>query len=369
MANFKIIPYSGAYDAQIRALCKLPVSGNISLALEREPEYSVGANIQCNQPEVYVCLDRDSNLVCGVFNIGFRDIYFHTEAKRARYLCDLRIHPDYRGSSLLYRIIQKVKRLNLVEDGIPAQTIVFGDNLNMLNIISRSRHLSNGGHIPTYHFAGKYISTLLGLKQPKQSITDFKIRQATMEDLPDLQNFMDREGRKINYFPIYRLEDLHHDFYRGIHISDYFLAFKAGQLVGICGVWNQKSFKQTRITAYSRSYQLIRPFYNLLAMLRRANTLPPAGSLVNYLYLHTILISDRDPTFFEAIVQVMVNHFRNSTFDYLLCGLAENDPLLAAFDRFKNKRTVAGHYFLVNHSKSVDESLLKDWFYLEASRI
>ncbi len=369
MAKFDMVPYSAEYDPQIRALCRLPVSGNISLALEREPEYLTGAYVQCNHPEVYICIDKSQNLVCGVVNIGFREVYFRSAVKRCRYLCDLRIHPDYRGSSVLYRFIRLLQQSDTTLHGIPAQTIVFGDNANMLSIIARSQRLAAEGRVPAYHFAGTYNSTLLGLKQPKQTFTKYHVRQATAQDMQEMQDFIDREGAKIDYFPVYRLSQLNMGFYNGIDLSDFFLAYRSEQLVGICGVWDQMHFKQTRITAYSRSYRIIRPVFNWLAGLRRMNTLPPANSLVRYLYLHTILVENRDANILEALIKAMVNRFRFGTYDYLLCGLDEKDPLVTAFRGFNNKRTINGHYYLVNNSGSLDKSFLKNWFYLEASRI
>jgi len=369
MADIEIIPYSPDHDAQIRILCRLPVSGKISLSLEREPNYFTGAAVQCNRPEIYVCRRRSDNLILGVFNVGFRNVYYKGREVRIRYLCDLRIHPDEQGGSLLFRMIRFVEQLKLSRDGLPAQTIVFGDNEHMLNMIKRSGKSASRQKLPTYHYAGKYITTLLGFNNARSVQRDLQIRRAEEADLPDIQKFIDAEGKKINYFPVYRLKQLKSDYYKGIDLKDYFVAIRDNRIVGICGVWDQSGFKQTRIVEYSAAYNVIRPFYNLWALVQGGSTLPPPGSILKYLNLHTILIKDRDPDIFEDLVQVILKEYRRAGYDYLLCGLDANDPLMAVYRSFKHRREIVGRYFLVNHFEEVPESVIKPWFYLEAGRI
>lgn len=369
MADIEIIPYSSDHDSQIRILCRLPVSGKISLSLEREPNYFTGASIQCNRPEIYVCRRKSDNLIVGVFNVGFRNVYYKGREVRVRYLCDLRIHPDEQGGSLLFRMIRYVEKLKLSRGGLPAQTIVFGDNEHMLNMIKRSGRSSSRNKLPTYHYAGKYVTTLLGFNNATSNKSDLQIRRAEEADVAGIQKFLDMEGKKIDYFPAYKLKQLGSDFYIGIDLKDYFLAIKDKQIVGICGVWDQSGFKQTRIVEYSLAYQVIRPFYNLLAMFKGGSTLPSAGSILKYLNLHTILISGRDQVIFESLVNTILKEYRSVGYEYLLCGLDVNDPLMETCRSFKHRREIVGRYFLVNHFEEVPESIFKPWFYLEAGRI
>jgi hypothetical protein len=369
MARIEIVAYSPIFDGQVRALCQLPVSGNISLALEREPDYYTGAAIQCNEPEVYICLQKPDHRVYGVFNLGLRKVYYQEDEVFIRYLCDLRIHPDVQGSSLLFRIIRFADGLNLTPNGLPAQTIVFGDNRRMLDMIVRSRVSKSKNRLPGYHYAGNYVSHLIGFHQPYSVSDAYKIRCATESDVPAMQEFVDIEGRKINYFPVYKMDKLNSKYYYGIHISNYFLAFIDNRLVGICGIWDQSSFKQTRITGYSTMFSIVKPVYNLYKKLLGGNTLPIAGSIVKYLNLHTVLVEGRSPDIFKSLVQEVLTRYQSATYDYLLCGLDDSDPLTTALKSFKQRREVVGRYFLVNHEPDVSTSFYKPWFYLEAARI
>ncbi len=369
MARIEIIAYSPAYDAQLRALCELPVSGNISLALEREPNYYTGSAIQCHQPEVYLCLRTADESVVGVFNIGFRKVYYRGEEVDIRYLCDLRIHPEIQGSALLFRMVRFVRQLNLTPGGLPAQTIVFGDNHHMLSMIERLEDSPYRNQLPSYHSAGRYISHLIGFQSARRAGDTCEIRRATDADIPQMQEFIDVESKKINYFPVYHLGDLGRAYYRGLRIRDYFLAFRGDTLVGVCGVWDQSAFKQTRIVGYSTLYSILKPFYHVFAKLSGGRTLPPSGSVLKYLNLHTILISHRDSAIFQSLVSTILEAHKDDGYDYLLCGLDAGDPLTAVMPVFRHRREVAGRYFLVNQSPDVSASFYQPWFYLEAARI
>ncbi len=369
MARIDIIAYSPKYDAQLRALCELPVSGNISLALEREPNYYKGAAVQCSQPEVYLCLSTADERVVGVFNVGFRKVYYQGEEVDIRYLCDLRIHPEMQGSALLFRMVRFVNKLELTPAGFPAQTIVFGDNHQMLSMIDRLKDSSYRNQLPSYHSAGKYVTHLIGFQSPRRTEASCEIRRATYADISQVQEFITAESKKINYFPVYDLSALGRDYYSGIRIQDYFLAIRSGTIIGLCGAWDQSAFKQTRIVGYSALYRTLKPLYNFIAKLRNAAALPPSGSVLKYLNLHTMLIFQRDPAIFERLVSAILEEYRDDGYDYLLCGLDENDPLSAACRAFQPRREVVGRYFLVNQAPDVSHSFYQPWFYLEAARI
>ncbi len=69
--------------------------------------------------------------------------------------------------------------------------------------------------------------------------------------------------------------------------------------MGTLGVWDQQSFKQTVVTAYSKKMQFIRPFYNLLACMQGNPRLPRAGANINILY--AALLSRNKPVFTELM--------------------------------------------------------------------
>ncbi len=81
------------------------------------------------------------------------------------------------------------------------------------------------------------------------------------------------------------------------------------QLVGLYGLWNQKSFKQTRVIDYSRPLKLMKPFYNVYANVRGVLSLPKVKGTFDYLMMHSPLCH---PEGLE-VLQVLIFHAKEQT--------------------------------------------------------
>lgn len=363
----EIIPYTDSLEEGIKLLCKIPVSGTISLALEREPLYFRGSQVQCEKPEVFVAYEALKNKVWAVYNVGKRRLWINGNIEWVRYLSDLRIHPDKHGSSLLYRISRHFEKIS-EGDLWPAQTIVFSDNHRMLRMIRKRAQMRKSASLPYYHFAGTLITHLcpFNLKNPPK--TNAQIRKATLSDVADMQIFADTQNSKINYAPyldFFQLNSAHH---HGLNIDDFFLAIENGRIIGICGIWDQNHFKQTRIVSYHPVLSMIRLFYNLLRKIGSGTPLPKSGSILKYLNLHSIIVENRNPEIFRQLIYSMVSVFKNQKYDYWMCSLSENDPLTEVFNAI-HSRNIKGNYYLVNRSADISPQLLPEVFCFESARI
>ncbi len=363
----EIIPYEKRFEAGIQALCRIPVSGNIALSLEREPNYFAGVQIQCEEPEVFVAFDSGTNLIWAVFNIGRRRVWYENKVVYVRYLSDLRIHPAKQKGSLLLRISSHFCKLCAQEE-LPAQTIVFEDNEKMLHVIEKLKQMKGSSNLPLYHFAGKLITHLFRVKSRNFDKGTYEIRRAKASDIQSMQSFFDSESSKINYSPYYDFTSLGTPYYQGLQIEDYFLAFQNGQIAGMCGVWDQISIKQTRIVSYSKLYRMMKPVYNLLAPLTGWSKLPMEGSILHTLNLHCICVSNRNPKIFQSLMWHISGVYTNAKFDSMLCSLSEEDPLIRVFDAVKCRR-IKGNYYLVNDGRDIQDSLQNPLFYIESARI
>ena len=362
-----IIPYSESHEDGIKSLCKIPVSGRISLALEREPLYFKGSQIQCEQPEVYVAHDAAVNKIWAVFNVGKRRLWINGNVEWVRYLCDLRIHPDKQGSSLLLRISKFFQEIS-ADDKWPAQTIVFSDNERMLNMIDRRSKLNQKSKLPYYHFAGRLITHLCTFNSKLVSSGKYKVRRASSSDIPGMQAFADHENSKVNYAPYYDFSQLESYYYHGLEINDFYLAFENSTIVGICGVWDQNSFKQTRITGYDSLLSIIRPLYNLISATGFYTPLPKAGSILKYMNTHSIVIENRNPEIFQQLIATINANFKSKNYDYWMCSLSEKDPLIDVFKSIRS-RIVKGNYYFVSPDVNISKEFMPDVFSFESARI
>lgn len=363
----RIVPYQKQHDKGIRELCRIPVSGNISLALEREPNYLSGAQVQCEQEEIYVAYEEAIDKVWAVFNMGRRRLWYKNKMENVRYLCDLRIHPDKQNSTLLFALVKKFQSQNQNEN-LAAQTVVFADNHKMQHIIARLAKQKVPANLPVYHKIGNLFTYLIGFKK-KATDTKIIIRKAQTADIAAMQELMDTEGPRINYFPYYDFSELESPYFTGLSIDDFYLAFENEQVVGICGIWNQFQFKQTKIMGYSKLYRAIKPIYNLFSTNFGYSKLPPPNTTLHYGYLHSILIKERKQYLFESLLQQIRFEQKNKGFDYLMCSLDEHDPLAQTVEKMGYSRKIKGYYYAVNDGHPLPNNLTDSFFYMEGARI
>ncbi len=361
----EIIPYQPTYDAEIRALLKLTVSSDISLALEREPDYMYGTHIQCERPEVYLALVDGK--VMAVCNVGFRRVWINGKIEWGRYLCDLRVHPDKQKSMLFMRMGKFLTDL-MRTDEFPAQTVIFSDNAPMIKLAEKSKR--NNSVMASYHFV-EHIENFILPYDKKASKKQLQgIRKANDSDIPRLQAFYDEIAKERSYMPYYDFSALHNPYFRDCNISDFLIAERDGAIIGLLGVWDLKGIKQTRVASYSNRFKLVRPFYNLYARLTNRVLLPKAGSVLRYLYLHTIVVKDGDRAVFSDLLDGVSKHCMDGVmYDSWLCSLLERDPLLPVLTAKRNAFRTRGNYYLCNTKVDIDAEYLENGGYLEGARI
>ena len=360
-----IRPATEADDAGIlKLISNTPQPGRIMLNFERMPSFFLGANVTCERPDIWLAEESGSEGdILAVFNIGSRRMYFNGEARNIRYAHDLRIDPAKRGSTLLVRLFRRLREM--LEDNEWMQTVILSDNDTSLNTIGSGR-----AGLPTYYPCGDIESSMLFAPPLFLSNRGLTVRPAEEKDLPAMQAFMDELAPQRQFYPVYQLQDLltGSGYYRGLKISDYWLAWRGNELQGMAGIWDQKSFKQTRAISYTKEMAFIRHAYNLYGAIFGGVRLPPAGGLVNYRPLHSVLIRNNDPHVLAVLLRPLTKIMQNQR-AALVCGFFENDPLREAVRRFR-RQTMASRHFLVSYGDNPVPTLDPERIpYIEVARL
>lgn len=335
----------------------------MTLNFERDPSFFHGAHVTCEHPEVWVAHKKEEpSRIIGALNMGWRRIYVNGEIRKIRYGNDLRIDPDHRGGTLLIRLYKQV-RATFAENEW-AQTIILSENQASIDALCSGR-----AGMPTYYPQGHIETSLITAapkKAPSQGLT---ISRASEEDLPAMQAFLDEQAPKRQFYPVYQLSDMlsGSDYYRGISIEDYWLAWRDGQIEGMVGTWNQKSFKQTRVVRYSVPMELLRHVYNLYGALMGAIRLPGAGGILDYRQLHTMLIRDDNPDTLAALIRPAIRLAREER-AALVCAFFEEDPLRQAMHGLR-RRTLASSHFVGCYERDPRSEFDNRTPYIEVSRL
>jgi len=369
--NFKVQLATPVYNKIICELFAFPMKGLISLSKERTPDFFAGAEIQNNFPESYIYINEDNNELAAVVSIGRREVYVEGNKIKLQYLSDMRIRPKYRGGLLSFIVLKDILGSGKID--ALAQTAVLADNATMLNSIEKLNRFCKKRGLPYYNYIGKIVTCLLPLPhkpKPPNINSSLNIRWATTADIQAVQDFLDTEAPKRNFYPHYNLSQLNkHPYYANLNIQNYLLAFKNGEIVGVTGIWDQDEIWRTKVVAYDNKLKLVKPFLNFYNHFGGGLHLPKEGSKLRNLYLHTILIKDDDPAVFEQLLKYLCQTISLKNYDQLVLGLSEFDNCLQAINSFRNKRLLYGNYYLVAKNKELVDRYTGGNFYMEVARI
>jgi hypothetical protein len=350
-----------------RLFRKTPMAGSIQVAMEREPDFFQGAALHSLHSKVVIARDQDGKVI-GSLCLAQRPVYVDGQVREVDFLSDVRIHPLHRQGMVLGRMIRQGRKQGLLAHGF-AQCIVVRDNIPALNLIDAPRRGA-----PPFFAAGKYASPAIFLGRRRPSLEgDLQIRRATFEDISIMQALLDEEAPKKQFYPKYQLTELKSSpYYRGLDYGNYYLAFRGARLVGIAGIWDQSEFKQTRIVGYQGATRWLRPLFNVIAPVTGRPGLPPIGSALKHLVLHTVCIRDNYPKVFSVIFRRICNEFAMSGQAYIQCGFDASDPLLQVVSVYP-RQDFGGRHFLLSFDGSAEAAIpsLRPGrpYYLEVARI
>lgn len=322
----------------------------IQIGFEREPDYFVGAKVQGEEICVRGFFEGEGRAV-GLFSAGSRRVWLDGEIKM-RYLSDLRIHPDWQGSSLLARGFRLLQR-EIFHPGEWAQTLVLEDNVQALQLLTSRR-----GGLPEYRPAGTYVSWLL----PQQRVRHepgIQVRRASLADIGAMQVLLDAAARRRSFAGMVNLADFGSPFWQDLAVEDFLLAEQEGEIVGMIGLWDQSRYQRIRICGYTRTVATLRPFWNTIASV----PLPKLGQTLPLRKATSIACHGDDPAILRALLS---SALAGTGGQLLLLGLSAADPLVPALSKLKCRREY-GRHFLVGW-----EGTPPDWrepFAFDAARI
>lgn len=349
--------------ALLNLINQTPQEGQVHLNFEREPNFFHATQITTIQPDVWVMIDNKSNALVASFSIGKREVYVGGKKRLTRYGNDLRLHQDYRGGRNLVRVFKKHRELMRDEW---MQTVILTDNNKSKNTVASGR-LS----LPTYYEFGQFRTHMIDLQKKQYKTVTCLVRHASNEDKYIMQEFFDQNAPLKNFYPCYDFAKIGTDdnYYRDINIEDFFLVFRGEALIGMCGVWDQKEFKQTRFVSYQGKMKLLRHINNIKNKLFGGLQLPKPGSLANYLGMHSVLCENNDVSIFKDLLNFILKTFHDCQYEALILGFDVRDPLHQAVVGLKTYQLLSNHYLVSYDSNPTEEVDSQRLFYLEPTRL
>ena len=309
-------------EAELRNLLReLPVPGNIELTYRREPNYFDGC--ASHGPDCQVVIARLEQKIVAVALRAGRDLYVDGRPERVGYLGQLRVLPSYRRLSVLVNGFKFFRELHQQTPfGLYLTTIVEG-NQRALDLLLHKPRPS----FPSYrNFGGLQTLALFSGR--------CKARPGGVEGVgepSELLDFLQREGRRRQFFPVLKAEEL--DGRQAPRLEDFFVFRESGEICGALAIWDQAAYKQTVVESYSRGLRWSRTLLN--GFLGGA-TLPPEGCALEMAYASLVCVPVQREHIFRNLLQAALAEANRRGKRYLMLGLHERDPHLKVAQRFRH---------------------------------
>jgi hypothetical protein len=366
-----------ADDQALRELIAVPMTTKgVQISFQREPSYFKASDILYRHKLHVVIEDTENQKNVACYSNGHRPCYVDKAVQNVRYASDLRVDPNYRGKSLVKILGAHVKQ-TLHEPDF-SQMIIFNDNY-----AARAAIQTGKTGIPDYYDEG-LIETLtlthLGTKREVKTFLD-KTRQletgsihsrvAQPEDIPAMNAFIAAMAQHYNFIPAYNFEELQtgHHYFTGLQLSDFQLYFQNEKLVGMFGLWDQHSLKQTKILHYSPLIGVFRPVYNLLTKITKAMPLPKLGDSLKYHVLHSLLSHPQHLGLHHLMLEDAYQLSKQKGVGVVSFTLSHQDPRYQLNQFYKGERLTGMHGFISfagDPRPNFDKNLIP---YLEVGRI
>jgi hypothetical protein len=315
-----------------RLLSANPVPGKIRIRYEREPDYFAGC---ATMGTTQVLVARAGDQVVGVACRSIRPMFINGERADVGYLGQLRVDPRFQGRWLVLRGFRKLHDLHRQSPPRGYVTTIIEGNDEAEGVLVRLAR----GPMPRY----RKLDRLMTLALPTAGAARVDVAPST-KTLAEIVAFLQREGRRKNFFPVYEERSFSDGTTRGFDPKDFIVIQRDGTILGVAGLWDQSAYKQSIVDAYAPLTRAARPFYNTAAKLLHRAALPKPGSALKVAYGSFFCVRDDDAAVAPTLIAKLLVVARERHFDHLLLGFAESDPLLAAARTFRHVAYPAGIY-------------------------
>lgn len=292
----------------LRILESSPAQGSIELIYTRRPD--AYASYMKEPGEAIVYATRKDGRLVGTQAALIREMYLDGKETKAAYICGLKKDPEYQGTVGFSGSYHKA----LVREDVDYYFCsVLKDNDKVHKMFERKNPWMHMAPLQEYT---TYILTPRFRYQAKDETLSF--RQATARDEKALLDFLNREGKRKDLFPAIKSIE---DFY-GLHIEDFYLLEKGGEILATAALWNQTDYKQYVVKKYRgwmRFARCFNPVLSLLGYLR----LPKENECLNFPMLSFFLSKDDNMEYYKTFLSG-VNREIKKSYDCYVIGMPKN---------------------------------------------
>lgn len=322
-------------DPEIRRLLREnPTPGQISLSLQREPDYFSDALVPGHARRTLIA--RENGRVTCIGSCTVRQRFVNGRPRSVGYLGELRLDNAFAGRfDILRRGYDFFREL---ESASPAD--FYFTSIAAHNVKAR-RFLERGlPGMPAYEFLGEFVTVVL--RTMRSGTRKVPLCSCAGHEIISRLNAFNRQYQFSPAWSVPELRAL-----QLLGLGESVLMGSPEQPSASAALWDQRGFKQTLLRGYGPSLATLRPVLNLAARLLGQPNLPPPNTILANALLTLLLVSPEAPAPFLQLLAALRNRAFEQGLELLTLGFAGNDPRLAIVRSHFRRREYLTRLYLV----------------------
>lgn len=301
-----------------------PMSGGTTMFLNRQGDYTRVLRFFTTG---YMWVAEEDKRLVGSISWSWHPVLINGKPEKLGWLTDVRIHPDYRKTTLIFRLLRQAYQQGCA-DGVDITLGTTLEGNDAVEVLASGRAgFPSFTPISSFHMLQLYP----GLPVPV-SLAGLTIRKAEEGDTAAICHLLNSFYRDHQFNIKYTPERLQRvlDLAKGMRLKDYTLAFRDGQPVAAVHTWDQDSFKQAVVLAYHPYHAVITRVTRLLNRFTSLPGLPKPGGVLRYLWLRDLACAPGHESDLRRLVRHTYKNIKQP-YHFIVAALQDGDPMGAVY--------------------------------------
>lgn len=301
-----------------------PMSGGTTMYHHRQGDFT---RVLRFFTKGYMWVVEVKNRLAGSISWSWHTVLINGKPEKLGWLTDVRIHPDFQRTTLIYRLLHQAYQQGCAEEvDLTIGTTLEGNEA--IEVLASGRAgFPSFVPVSSFHLLQLYP----GLPIPG-GLAGLAVRSAKDDDLPAICQLLNTYYREHQFYIEATTERLRRvlDLAEGMRLEDYTLAFRDGQPVAVVHTWDQDSFKKAVVLAYHPYHDIIVRLTRLLNRFTSLPGLPRPGGTLRYLWLRDMACLPGH----EGDLQRLVRHSYRQVkqpYHFVVAVVQDNDPLAGMY--------------------------------------
>ncbi len=270
----------------------------------------------------YHMVARQGDKLIGAFGAVYSNLQYKDQSYNSAYLLDLKVDPDYRRSTVAFRVVKEtVNNLRVLKTPMAIATFLKKNDYSLIFTKSRAG-------IPDAKYLGDFrIFSIVPILRKKIS-RKFTIDHPTEEDIPELIKLYNKFYSKYKLAP--RMTEKLFRFYineiDGMDLGQMWVARRDGKIRAVVCAWDEDYYKRWFVVRMSRFMKFLSFSLKMLGLIMKM----PAPIRVRKAFKHiTLALTAHDDCIdgMKDLLRSINNFYRGKEYTILQTHFHDEDPV------------------------------------------